>query len=187
MSEWRDEVWKPVIGWSGLYEVSSLGRVRSVDRQISRRGQTPVRCEGRMLRQKLSNKGYPVVKLRNGNVGFSKTVSVHRTVADAFVPNPMGKPNVNHIDNTKTNNRPANLQWCTQAENLEHMTRQGRRAPPFYAGKRSPNASLSDEEVCLARAAYSRGEETWETIGAKLGVSKRAAGRLINRETYCNV
>lgn len=113
------EVWKPIKGYEGIYEVSSLGRVRSIDRdiyQVGRWGKVmKVRQPGKMLSQQ-SRIGYKRVSLcRDGGKG--KWFFVHRLVAVAFVPNPDGKPYINHKDETRDNNVPDNLEWCTMAEN----------------------------------------------------------------------
>lgn len=78
------------------------------------------------LKQEISNVGYKRVCL--SRKGIATKVSVHRLVAEAFVPNPNGLPHVNHLDNDKTNNRTANLVWCTPKENSEHMVKQGRHS-----------------------------------------------------------
>ncbi len=96
------EVWKDVVGYEGLYKVSNLGNVFSVYAK----------------RQKALNKskhGYLMVQLWKNNIG--KHHSVHRLVATAFIDNPQKKPQVNHIDEDKTNNAAYNLEWVTQTEN----------------------------------------------------------------------
>ena len=103
------ENWKSVKGYEGLYEVSDLGNVRHI-----KDGKTTMKtlCPNK--------RGYVRVQLWKGNKGVHH--SVHRIVAEAFVPNPLGKPQVNHIDENKQNNRASNLEWCTQIENHNHGT-----------------------------------------------------------------
>lgn len=103
------EAWKPVVGHETTYEVSSFGRVRS------RRG---------ILKQRLDRRGYPVVTLCWGR---RRHMSVHRLVAEAFIPNPENKRTVNHKDSIKTNNIPDNLEWNTYSENLKHSYQHGGR------------------------------------------------------------
>lgn len=80
----------------------------------------------RWLKQDISNVGYKRVCLSKR--GKKKKLSVHRLVAEEFVPNPNSLPHVNHIDNDKTNNRFTNLEWCTPKQNSEHMVKQGRHS-----------------------------------------------------------
>jgi hypothetical protein len=118
-----DEVWKPVSD-NELYEVSNLGRVRSLSRETRHwRGGIRV-ASGRLLQPALV-RGYCQVKLhRNKHV---VQVKVHRLVATAFLANPSGKPTVNHIDGNKLNNAVSNLEWATQGENNLHAYRSGLR------------------------------------------------------------
>ena len=113
-----EEVWKAIEGYEGIYEVSSLGRVRSIDRdiyQVGRWGKVmKVRQPGKMIAQHANN-GYKRVALYRDGQG--KWSFVHRLVATAFVPNPDDKPYINHKDENRSNNVPENLEWCTMAEN----------------------------------------------------------------------
>ena len=125
-----EEIWKDIIiekngvvyDYTGLYQVSNLGRVRSLDR-IDGNGHT---LRGRILKLRIDNKGYQYVGLyKNGKrVRFS----IHRLVATAFVPNPDNLPVVNHKDENPSNNVCTNLEWCTQKENLNYGTCQERRS-----------------------------------------------------------
>lgn len=99
------EKWKIVDGYNGLVQVSSFGRVRNARTK-------------REYVQSLSCWGYPRVHLHIG--GKDKNVVVHRLVAKAFVANPDGLPQVNHIDGDKANNNVTNLEWCTPSENSKH-------------------------------------------------------------------
>lgn len=111
------EVWKPVFGYEGLYEVSSDGGVRSLDRVEDFKGGKRKRS-GKTLKLHRSHRGYLRVQLCiGGKVSFK---SVHRLVCLAFVENPGGKPEVNHLDENKENNRYTNLEWATRVENGEY-------------------------------------------------------------------
>lgn len=111
------EIWKPVPNYEGHYEVSTMGRVRSVDKTIRhpRNQNIPFMKKGRILKYELDKYGYPVVTLCKDSK--TKTFKIHRLVALAFVPNPEGLPQIDHINNKKYDNRPENLRWCTTQQN----------------------------------------------------------------------
>lgn len=116
------EEWRPVVGYEGLYEVSSLGNVFSVERIDSagrKRG-------GFQLKQKTDRYGYKCVNLSKD--GTTKSTTVHRLVAEAFIPNPDKKPEVNHKNEDKQDNSVKNLEWVTSKENQNHATLPERRS-----------------------------------------------------------
>lgn len=117
----EEEKWKPVIGYEGIYEVSSLGRVKSLGRMILGNGGTRYwHKEGIMVPQK-TYKGYTRVILSHD--GEWHTTQVHRIVAMAFIPNPNGYPEINHKNEVKDDNRACNLEWCTTMYNNHYGTR----------------------------------------------------------------
>jgi hypothetical protein len=117
------EQWKPVVGYEGFYEVSNQGRIRSVDRitNSSIRHNDHVVKKGKMLKLNLKRGGYLAVDLSKENV--KKTKTVHRIVAEAFIPNPEDKYTVNHINGNKSDNRVENLEWATSSENSIHAVK----------------------------------------------------------------
>ena len=116
----ENEVWKDVVGYEGLYKVSDRGNVHSVVRKDS----IGSKCGGRILKPNYDKDGYLNVNLCNN--GKVKTKKIHRLVAEAFLPNPNGLPQINHIDEIKDNNNVENLEWCTSKYNLNHGTRTER-------------------------------------------------------------
>lgn len=105
------EQWKKVKDFENHYEISNLGRLRSI-----RTSQGTYR--ERMKRPSLDRNGYENIKLYKNNIQHSKLI--HRLVAEAFIPNPEDKPTVNHIDGNKSNNQVNNLEWNTYSENHLH-------------------------------------------------------------------
>jgi hypothetical protein len=112
-------MFKSVKGYEGLYEVNEIGEVYSCERTTS---------NGKHLRRKRLKGGsfsndYKFVCLRKD--GVNKNHSVHRLVAETFIPNPLNLSDVNHKDGNKLNNHVSNLEWCSRSENLAHAVRIG--------------------------------------------------------------
>lgn len=115
-----EEIWRDIVGYEGLYQVSNMGRVRSLDRiGKGRWGYMPKK--GVMLSQTTDTSGYKIVNLWKDNI--IKSPKVHRLVAQAFIPNPSNLPQVNHKDEVKTNNCVDNLEWCSVKYNNNYGTR----------------------------------------------------------------
>lgn len=118
------EIWKDITGYEGLYQVSTFGRVKSIPHLI----RANINGGKRMTEEYIKNTtvgwhGYVWVNLcKNGK---TKTYSVHRLVAMAFLENPHSLPAVNHIDGNKENNLVRNLEWCTNSENQIHASING--------------------------------------------------------------
>ena len=100
-------VWKDVIGYEGVYQVNNIGEVKRVSKNKLLTPYVGVK-----------SKGYIYVKLCMNNVRCKK--ALHRVVAEAFIPNPLNKPEVNHKDGNKSNNCVDNLEWCNRSENEQH-------------------------------------------------------------------
>lgn len=138
------ETWNNIEGYEGLYQVSSWGRVKN-----SR--------SGRVLKAGKNNDGYLRVNLcKHGNV---KQYYIHRLVAKTFIPNPQNKPQVNHIDEDKENNRVENLEWCTVRANLNHGTYNSRMSK-----------TKSKPIICIETGIeYSSGKECARQMGLNRG------------------
>lgn len=121
------EQWRDIKGYEGIYQVSSLGRVRSLNRTVKRDGQGNFKKSGQKLRFNKNPKGYFKVQLRKE--GKYQNFLVHRLVAIHFIDNPNEKPFVNHLNGIKTDNVVENLEWCTASENLVHAYDNGLKKP----------------------------------------------------------
>lgn len=117
------EEWRTIKGYEDRYEVSNFGRVRSLNNNS-------------ILKPFKNTGDYLGVKLYKNNIRFNKLL--HRLVAQAFIPNPENKPQVNHIDENKTNNIVSNLEWVTAKENINHGTRNERAAKAISKSKSIP-------------------------------------------------
>lgn len=117
------EIWKDIEGYEGLYKISNLGRVKRVETD-------------RILKPLKHTNEYSTVNLsKNGIVSNKK---IHRLVSQAFIPNPENKPEVNHINENKTNNMVSNLEWSTRKENNNHGTRNERAGKAISKSKSIP-------------------------------------------------
>ena len=119
----KNEIWKDVAGYEGLYQVSSEGRVKSLERKVPK-GDGERTVKERILKPSDDCRGYLRVDLRDGDK--QKHFKVHRLVCEAFHENPDNKPQVNHINEIKTDNRASNLEWATARENSNFGTRNER-------------------------------------------------------------
>ncbi len=113
------EIWKDIPSFEGKYQVSNFGNVKSLNYL---RTNTP-----RLLKQNNHKDGYKLIGLSNEKTGKKKYFTVHRLVAQAFIPNPENKATVNHIDGNKANNHVSNLEWATPQENMIHSFKIGLR------------------------------------------------------------
>lgn len=115
-----NEIWKDIKGYEGYYQVSNFGKVRSLNRSIYRKNGRKQSFKDQEL--KFHDKhGYLGINLRKD--GKIKSCTVHRLVAEAFIPNPYNLPQINHKDENKYNNRIDNLEWCSSSYNMNYGTR----------------------------------------------------------------
>ena len=111
----EQEQWKPIQEFNGEYEVSNLGRVRSMKQYYG--------VIARIMPATIQKRGYKAVMFHIN--GKARCVKVHRLVAEAFIPNPNHLPQINHKDGDKLNNQATNLEWCTGSQNMRHAWQTG--------------------------------------------------------------
>jgi hypothetical protein len=161
------EIWKPIWGFTGYYEISNLGRVRSLDRFI---GYLPYGGryikKGIHLKLKPSKDDYVRVSLFKDKKEHGRLV--HRLVGKAFKPNPSKKSQINHKNGIKWDNRAVNLEWATKLENQRHAIATGLQC---HLGEKGPGAKLSEQQVVEMLKLYSTGEYTERELAKKYGVT----------------
>lgn len=118
-------IWKPIKGYENLYLISNQGQVKSLGRICTSKNGSTQRKRVRLLKGDITIHGYKRVTLFDEN-GITKKYAVHGLVAQAFIPNPKNKEEVNHINENKTDNRVSNLEWVTSSENCNYGTRNER-------------------------------------------------------------
>ena len=138
------EIWKDIEGFEGFYQISNLGRVKSLERIIDRPISGKIKYTEKILNVQLNKKrNYVYIQLYKN--GYSRRYIVHRLVAEAFIPNPNNLPQVNHKDENSLNNCVDNLEWCTAKYNLTYGTRIERIAKKNYV----PVIAYNDHEEFL--------------------------------------
>ena len=168
-----NEIWRDVVGYEGLYQISNLGRVKSL-----------LFGRERILKTRYNVEGYAVIKLTRKDKG--KIYPIHKLLAQAFIPNPENKPIVNHKDGNKMNNNLDNLEWVTHSENVKHSYKMGLIKPK--RGSENVQSKLSEEEVFYIRKNYKYRDEEFNAhkLAQKFGVATSTIYRVVNNECYKN-
>lgn len=136
--------WRPVVGYEGYYEVSSIGQVRSVTRVIHVRNQADRTCPGKILKLTDDTHGYLQAGLYVGSRG--RHIKVHRLVAEAFIRPGNPGEDVRHLDGDRLNNRADNFAWGTRAENMQDAVRHGTTRGRFSGVTHCINGHAFTEE-----------------------------------------
>ena len=143
INENSKEIWRDVVGYEGLYQVSSMGRVKSLGRFIDNLVRGHYWQEEKILKPSKRINGYVGISLHKD--GKAKNFNIHRLVAIAFIPNPNNLPQIDHINADKTNNNVNNLRWVTAKENINNplnMAHLMGENNPFYGKKHTDATKL---------------------------------------------
>ena len=170
----KTEKWKKVNGYEGIYEVSNLGRVKSLPRYVNSRYGLRLVSE-RILKPFVGQ--YPVVNLCKNSEPHKHYV--HRLVVEAFLPNTENKPCVNHIDGVKENNSLSNLEWVTYSENAQHAMDNNLNRK----GEEHHCAKLSWDKVRVIRDEYGT-TKTATQLSKEYGVTFQAIKKVVNHISW---
>jgi len=172
------EKWKAITGYEGAYEVSDLGRVRSLDRTIQHPN-GPRFVRGKVLKCRKSRRGYFRVSLKSHQ--RQQQFSVHVLVARAFIPNPNNKPEVNHKNGKqKWNNSVSNLEWATKEENAQHASENDLVA----WGSRNFGSKISTKDVLAIRKRYAAGGITQTALAKQYGIKQPQVSAIVLYQSW---
>ncbi|MFJ5713154.1 NUMOD4 motif-containing HNH endonuclease [Neobacillus sp. NPDC093127] len=164
MSIGKVTTWKDIVGYEGLYQVSNQGDVKGLDRK----GVDGRDLKGKVLKPKMNTCGYLQVNLCKNRI--KKFLYVHRLVAKAFLNNPNGFSQVNHIDGVKTNNNLENLEWVSPTTNLKHAFSIGLKS---NSGESHSQSKLTEKDVIdIYKRAHSG--ESQRVIAGNYGIVQQA-------------
>lgn len=161
------EIWAEIRGYENHYEVSNLGRVRSI------------KSKPKILSQMLGKCPYYTVGL--SLKGKVKVKYVHRLVAEAFIPVRESRDQVNHIDGIKTNNNLSNLEWVTRSENSHHALKLGL----LKINEKHPHTKITKEDVLFIRSNPYK--LTQNQLASMFNMSRTGISSIVNRKSWKNV
>jgi hypothetical protein len=184
-----EEIWLPILGYEGLYEISSLGRVKSLARiYISTKGHK------QSLKEKILNSGddsygYRSVSLSKNN--SQKTQKIHRLVAQTFIPNLNNYPQVNHINGIKIDNRVENLEWCNNSHNQIHAYKTGLNKGPNIngnsEGEKNHQSKLTKQQVLEIRGRKNFGRGFYTDLAKEFKISRANAYKIYKRQMWKHI
>lgn len=177
-SEWRPVLIPGHPEASLHFSVSSNGEIRRETDSIFKK-------KGDLLKPTVESEGYSVITLIWP--GFRKMMKVHRLVAMAFIPNQYQKPQVNHLNGVRSDNRLTNLEWSTNKENNIHAIKILGRKHESITGENQWNARLTEQDVKEIRAWWATGDVTQRALGLRWGVGQPRIGKIVNRKQWRHV
>ena len=175
-----EQIWKTIQGFEGLYEVSNLGAVKSlekmwvVNKAIRNKPET-------IMKQSTDSNGYFQVELSKN--GKAKKYLVHRLIAKAFIENPDNKNDVNHINCIKKDNRVENLEWATRSENIRHAL--DNNLVDSAKGSRHGMSILKEEDVIKIRSLGDK--YTKKELAEMFGVGRRSINQILNKKSWKHI
>lgn len=174
------EIWKDIQGYESLYQISNLGRVKSLKRKCGQGNNNSRMVNERIRRDRVNSRGYCYVSLHKN--GKRKTFTIHRMVGLAFIINPKHYPEINHIDGIKTNNNVNNLEWVTTSMNIKHAYSIGMKET--MRGESSNLSKLKLSQVIKIRQLYSKGNYNKIYLSKLFNCSLGNIRLILNNKTW---
>lgn len=175
------EVWKDIVGYEGLYQVSNLGQVRSLDREV-KHGDRFRNDKGKILVGSVTPEGYPQVTLCRENK--KRHIKIHRIVATTFMDKPDETYVVNHKDGNKKNNFLCNLEWVSYSRNVKHALEH---ELSLQRGQTHDSAKLKDIDIPTIKKLRNEYNLNLKTIALVYGVHRVTIGDIINGRTWAHI
>lgn len=175
MEDLSGEIWVDIPEYEGIYLVSNMGRVKVLAR---------ARKKSFIMKQWLNQNGYLQLLLIKGEK--PKRFGVHRLVCLSFLPNPADKPQINHINFIRTDNRLVNLEWCTCKENLDHTRNHGRMPRLNMEGQLNTNSKLTESDIYELYNHLKMGGQKRDFYLRK-GVGKATINEIINGKRWSHL
>lgn len=172
----ENEEWIPVKGYEESYEISNMGRVRS----LPRKGSPNVNY----LKASSDDSMYKIVGLIKVKGAKSKTTKIHRLVAEHFIPNPFNLPEVNHKLGNKNDNRASELEWCTHQRNIKHAFEIGIKS---QIGSKCPRAKIKEQDAIDIRRKFSPLIYTRKMLAREYNISEASVKKILNRTNWSHV
>ncbi len=187
-NDFQNEVWKDIPNFEGYYQASTMGRIRSLDREIEKRDgrggiDRYVRL-GKIFNLKYKkNRRYTSVRLSKD--GKTNSYAVHRIIAITFINNSENKPQANHINGIKSDNRVENLSWMTNSENVNHAIETGLNNS--VRGESHGSCKFKNEDITNMRNMYKTGNYTYKQIGLLFNATVARVSEIIRRKTWKHI
>lgn len=174
---------KDIKGYKGLYGITEEGQVWSYPKSwITGSNSMKMTTKGKFIKQRINNKGYLMISLSKNN--RSKLKTVHRLIAQTYIPNSLNLPQVNHKNGIKTDNRAENLEWCTNAENHSHGIKLGLLN---QYGENNPSNKLTAKQVHKIRELYATGKYSQQQIANTIKISRENVGLIVRRQRWTHI
>ena len=186
------ETWKDIPNYVGFYQISNLGNVRSLEREITRRDGLIKRFHSQRLRPGIASNGYLTVSLSKNGIGT--TYLIHRMIGDAFILNTKNKAEINHKDGNKLNNSISNLEWVSSSENSIHAHKSGliiftseRRHNHSISKKgiKNPASKLTEKDIIDIKSLLETKKQ--KEISAIYNINQSVVSRIKNNKTWIKV
>lgn len=177
----KNEIWKDVVGWEGLYQVSSLGRFKSLSREktIGSRGKKIMKS---FIMKQNEVKGYLTILFYNNSI--RKKYQSHRVVANHFIQNIENKKTVNHINGNKKDNTVNNLEWLNHSEQQKHAVKIGLRNKTL--GENSNFSKLNETSIKAIRELYKQKVKQKE-IALMYNINRNTVHSIVNKITWKHI